>query len=321
MPPNTQPTTLPDDPLKDPTAVNPQAQKTTSTSTAIDHANPLAKAATYEAAQVRMGDEDTVESRISNIIKHDSPLMQQAKTKADRASNSRGLLSSSMAVGAAQDSVIKAAQPIASQDATTSKEMKLTNQAAANQAAQFGADQTNAANVQVYQGKTQKDLQNRKAEIDKELLTADGEVRSKLLQEQGEIDKAMQSAQQKHETDRQFSDAVYRANLQNDAQGHEKTIELSRQQHELNLQKMTNDQVLAREKVAGDFDVLIENDRQAANAMLTYDTAVANILNNPEMKTEDKNAAIIRLGQNLETTLTIIGQASGKGYAELLDFG
>jgi hypothetical protein len=60
--------------------------------------------------------DDSVASHVAKLV-GDSKLNQMARTEGLKAANSRGLLNSSMAVGAAQDAVIKNALPIAAQDA------------------------------------------------------------------------------------------------------------------------------------------------------------------------------------------------------------
>lgn len=88
----------------------------------------------------------TVQGQIENIIAKDSPLMQQAQTRAAQAANARGLLNSSIAVGAGQDAVINAALPIAQQDATAFNQAMTNTQNAKNAALNFNASQTNAIN-------------------------------------------------------------------------------------------------------------------------------------------------------------------------------
>lgn len=61
----------------------------------------------------------TVAGQVTGLIDANSPLMQQAATKAKQSMNSTGLLNSSMAVGAGQNAVIGAALPIAQADAST----------------------------------------------------------------------------------------------------------------------------------------------------------------------------------------------------------
>ncbi|HEY5806404.1 MAG TPA: hypothetical protein VIT67_00460, partial [Povalibacter sp.] len=62
--------------------------------------------------------DDSVANQVAALSSQDSKLNQMAKTEGLKAANSRGLLNSSMAVGAAQDAVLQNVIPIASQDAS-----------------------------------------------------------------------------------------------------------------------------------------------------------------------------------------------------------
>lgn len=62
-------------------------------------------------------EDDSVATQVNKITSQNSPLMQQAKTQGLQQAGKRGLLNSSMSVGAVQDSTYRAAVPIASQNA------------------------------------------------------------------------------------------------------------------------------------------------------------------------------------------------------------
>jgi hypothetical protein len=120
----------------------------------------IGSANTYDASKATATDWDvatnqTVQGQLEGILEKESPLMQQAKTQALQQMNARGLLSSSMALGAGQEALIKQALPIAQADAAmygaagrfnaeTANTLASFNAAQANAAAQFGA---NAKNV------------------------------------------------------------------------------------------------------------------------------------------------------------------------------
>ena len=93
---------------------------TTPDSTAVPTA-PTPVAATGTTTELN----DSVESRVAGITSKNSPLMKAAKTRGLQQANKRGLLNSSMAVGAAQRSMLDAAVPIASADAETSARKNL----------------------------------------------------------------------------------------------------------------------------------------------------------------------------------------------------
>ncbi|MDV7394716.1 hypothetical protein RZS08_25250, partial [Arthrospira platensis SPKY1] len=72
----------------------------------------------FDHARYVIGPEQTVEGRLANILATDSPLMQRAATQGMQFANSRGLLNSTIAAGAAQGEMIDRATPIAQQDAS-----------------------------------------------------------------------------------------------------------------------------------------------------------------------------------------------------------
>jgi len=101
-------------------------------------------------------EQQTVQGQLQGIIASNSPLMQQAQTTALQQMNKRGLLNSSMAVGAGQQAVISQALPIASADAAAYQTQNkfnaeqanvaaAANQAATNEASKFGATAENVA--------------------------------------------------------------------------------------------------------------------------------------------------------------------------------
>lgn len=125
----------------------------TNTNTATSIAAPSVSSAaepvsgsTVTAAQANITNDGLVENRVDNIVAANSPLMQRAADRANMQSNSRGMLNSSMAVGAAQGAVMDAAVPIAASDAASVNQFALSNQSATNSANQFNANNTQDAN-------------------------------------------------------------------------------------------------------------------------------------------------------------------------------
>ena len=77
--------------------------------------------------------------RVDSIIAKGSPLMERAAAKAKQGMNARGLMNSSMAIGAGQAAVMDAATPIAVQDASLFQQAQIANQNSLNQGNQFNA--------------------------------------------------------------------------------------------------------------------------------------------------------------------------------------
>jgi len=97
----------------------------------------------YDPAKRTVDEDQTVLGRISKTLSTDNPLIQQSRTNAAQAANSRGLLNSSIAVGEGEKAAIGAALPIAQQDAATFGQAASENTAAENTSLQFGAGAEN----------------------------------------------------------------------------------------------------------------------------------------------------------------------------------
>lgn len=114
-------------------------------------------AATRDAATWNLDpDKETVQNQTAGIIAANSPLMQQAQANALQQMNKRGLVNSSMAIGAGQAAVLDKALPIAAADAANysaanrfnteqSNIAGAGNQVATNEASKFGATAENVA--------------------------------------------------------------------------------------------------------------------------------------------------------------------------------
>lgn len=76
-----------------------------------------ATAAKPPALDLNNAENDGVAGIVTEITSKNSPLMKQARSSGMRAANARGMLNSSIGVGAAEDSAYKVATPIAMQEA------------------------------------------------------------------------------------------------------------------------------------------------------------------------------------------------------------
>ncbi|PWE56762.1 hypothetical protein DEM27_10390 [Metarhizobium album] len=91
-----------------------------------------AKAEVPQAVQASSGwnytrRDDDVQNNLMRLMDPESPLMRQATTAGLRTANRRGLLNSSIAASAVQDSAYTAAVPLASQNASQAAQENLTN--------------------------------------------------------------------------------------------------------------------------------------------------------------------------------------------------
>lgn len=101
----------------------------------------------YDPVATTVTPNQTVQGQVKSVIDDDSPLMQQARRRADEASNARGMLNSSIGIGAAQGAVLDAALPIAQQDASTYFQANQKTVDAQNAAKNFEAAARNQASL------------------------------------------------------------------------------------------------------------------------------------------------------------------------------
>jgi len=96
---------------------------------------------------------ETVAGQFNALTKSDNPLMTMGRTMAKQEMNKKGLLNSSMAIGAAEAAAYQTALPIAQADAGTYKAVGDMNQNAQNQALQTNTgtlNEASKANLQVW---------------------------------------------------------------------------------------------------------------------------------------------------------------------------
>lgn len=128
----------------------------------------------YDSAGSWTPEDDRVETRFNDIIKPDSPLIIGAQTGAAEAANKRGMLNSSLAIGAGTKAAYDVALPIASQDASQTSAKNLSKQ---------GYGQSTGLQAQSIQG--QKDIQAQQIAGNKDLqstqIAADKETQGNAL--------------------------------------------------------------------------------------------------------------------------------------------
>ena len=121
-------------------------------SQSINEIDPLKSITGYnpEISEVS-AETDTVAGQMESLLSKDSPYLTQARTRAAEGMNARGLLNSSIAIGAGEAAAYDAALPIASQDANIFNTTRFTNQAAKNRGFEFTSDAQNQGALTAFQ--------------------------------------------------------------------------------------------------------------------------------------------------------------------------
>lgn len=122
----------------------------------------------YKPNEFNVAQNQTVAGQLDSVIANDSPLLQQAKRRAtvtsNQAMNDRGLLNSSLAVGAgieaADNALYERALPIAQQDAQTHRDAATNTTNAQNAALYAKMQADNAASMRDAELQTNVNLSN-----------------------------------------------------------------------------------------------------------------------------------------------------------------
>jgi len=302
---------------------------------------------TYDPERISLDQNtDTVEGRLNSIIDKNSALQQSAATRANEQMASRGLVNSSMAVGAGQKAVIDSALPIATSDAAAMQGVKSSNAQAANAASALGAtgaQQQQAitrqgevqAGLQESQGKIQAGLQESQGKIQAGLQEGQGIIQSRLQQERGEIETALQTADAASKVDLQARAAVIDKELQELKGAQESTlsaqnadqaqaaaklageIELSNQTE---LKKLDGELDIKLETLKGNYQALITSTQSAANMYAQTSSSISAILAAPKLSMSSKQQIISQEIDLLQNGLQTIGNANNVDFGNLLTF-
>jgi hypothetical protein len=200
-----------------------QAAQASTGGTAVDSSATVTQGTAQEATadERQMSEQADASVQANKIMAEDSPLMRMAKQEGMLTAARRGLGNSSIAAGAAQAEMSKAAVPLAQQNAAQQQRQELTNQGAANtaenlnvteanrmeqmnvtqanQANQFDAGEQNKFGLQDADNETKVSLANA-SEWNKSAMQKagmDGEIAQTWLS--GEISKGLTSMQSQYQ--------------------------------------------------------------------------------------------------------------------------
>lgn len=255
--------------------------------------------------------DQTVAGQIQNLTDPNSPLIQQARSRAAQQANARGLMNSSMALTGADAAAYDVAMPIAQADAAqaskvagynvgTSNEFKvrnndtatqvgLANMGASNQTSQFNVGQSNAALTQ-----------ERQQGFDLAKMTA-----------QQQNDLAQLAAKQGYNletiTATQAADLEKLA-VQIEAQDRQAEAKFGYDKQLVEIQKASNREIAG---IEAQYKNLTQASASAASILNNLSTNVSRIMENTQLDAAAKQKAIDIYNANATKSLQLIGALSG----------
>lgn len=286
--------TLPD--LTDPTKVKPGGLvgvplATSPTGYAASQAQAgLATSVGYDPVATTVDKPQTVQGQIADITTSNSPLMQQAERRANERMVGKGLLNSSLAVGAGQSALYDAALPIAQQDAQT---YALSNQKtvdARNAEANFRAGAANQASLNNSGMITDVNKTNAAATNTAAATTADAANQARLQQQDIDARKAMQT--------QDIDSRLIMSSLDRATQVQIKQLDIGAQQQLAQMENQYRQLLQANQNLSGMYQQAV--------------TAIANISIQPNLAKETKDAAIATQLNTLREALAATSDVSNR---------
>lgn len=232
----------------------------------------------YDANGNWKPEDPSVALKLTGLLKPDSPLVQQATTAARQEGERRGLLNSSMTVGAGINEAYKAALPIASQESS----------------------QVAQANLQSQQIQGNKELQAQQITGQKELQSSDLAAQNERLTMQLGSDAALAAAERAAQKER--------LGLQLTADEQKQVADLAAAKERLGIQ-LASDQTINAEKIANDRNATIAG--ALVKASETYATTFNAIAGNPQIPAGTRAKYLADLETNRAKDTQLISQLYG----------
>lgn len=242
---------------------------------------------------------ETVQGQLRGILDAGSPLMERARAKALEQANSRGLLNSSMAVGAGQAALYDTALQIATPDAATYTQASRDNQGVLNQTAQFNADQfgrNQQFNANAFN-------QNQQFNV--------GETNTAGRFNAG-------AGNELNLTNIREAGATERANAQNAT-----TLQATQMQNENRIAVAQLDAAnrVALENIASNNRALIQGSANAGQIYSQMQANIAAIQRDPNLSEEAKRAAIQQEIDAGQAGMVVAGRVANVDFGDTIDWG
>lgn len=277
-----------------------------------------------------------VAGRVASITGQDSPLMQRARVQGTQLAAQRGLTNSSLAGEAEQNSVLAAATPIATSDASLYQQSALANQTASNAAKTTNAQLGVTAGVAGMQSGTQAASTaesarqfNVTADTNKSQFAQNLDLQIQQLDTQkqqfaAQLGLSVQDLDlRRDQLTQQQQQALDQLNLQKSQLAQQQTQFQSTQAQQLVMQKLTGDQQIAVTTLQGQNQQAINSNTNIANAWGTMMQNIQAIQNNANLDGPAKQTLVQNTLDAFSSYANFWKKVSGGSIdvGDLLNFG
>ena len=283
----------------------------------------------------------TVAGQIQGLIQRGSPLMELSKTQAEQQMAARGMQNSSLGITAGQNAVYQSALPIASQDASQygkaaeftagsqnaasnlnaqlGTNVNLANAGASNTAANLGAQLTSAQKIQQMQNDTTLSVTDKQIAATK--ILEDARIKSALDLQNIQSNTSLTVADKQAATQKYVSDQ--NTETQKYLQGEEALLKTALQDKDAAtrtaIQTSANNSAKDIANIQADYQTLIRSDASASQALSDATRARQEVIMNPTMSVEGREAAFNIINNQLKAALNLHGSINGVDLTPLLN--
>ena len=270
-------------------------------------------AAGADASQTSLTAEQQTDAELARILGQDSPLLAQARAQAAQQANQRGLLNTSMAVGMSQDAMVKAATPLAQQNAQQAFQREMENTENRQEAEMFTAQQQNQLNE--LQAQLGTDISMFNVEQLNEGMRLQAELQTAI--EQGNAaaanDAALQLAELARSAQEQQADLDYQSSAEAAAAQNALNDRVMQGVTALNEQYLTNLGAVDLAMINQTYAQLMSVNTTAASVYSAYISAMGNVMADPKMSPAEIANAVKVLQTTLEASMRMINEINGIG--------
>jgi len=274
----------------------------------------------YDPTKWDVDAKQTVAGQVKDIVDAGSPLLKQAEARSNMRMNSRGLLNSSLAVGAGQSALYDAALPIAQADAQTNAQSANFNANASNVASQFGADAANKQSL------VNQDATNRAAEFQAGATNQANATNQEATNRAAEfaaaagnrlIEQSNTVTAQARTADAEAANKVLMQNLDNQFKVNISNADAA---SKAQLQFMADATKKDLAAIESTYKQMISSNEQAGALYGKVMQNITDVVNNPDISAEDKQVAIENQKQLLKTGMDVVSAVSGLALGDILTF-
>jgi hypothetical protein len=274
----------------------------------------------YTANDWNVDSPQTVTGQVRDIVTAGGPLMKQAEARSNMRMNSRGLLNSSLAVGAGQSALYDAALPMAQADAQTNAQAANFNANAANAASQFGADATNRQSL------ANQDATNRASEFQAGATNQANAANQDAMNRASEFGASAanrlteQSNTITAQANQANADAANKASLSKLDVDFKTAISNADAASKAQLQSMADQTKTELASIEATYKQMISSNDQAGALYGKVLQNITDIVNNPDIAAADKTTAIANQKTMLKTGMDVVSAVSGLNLGSILTF-